>query len=242
MHAYVINLERSHDRRIYIQSILGNVSDFSYEFVPAVDGRSLSESERSELFDVQKCENRYAKRIMPGEIGCTLSHQYCYRKLCNSQENYILILEDDIILKDKIDRYFVFFEELMNVSKPRVLLLSGWVWFTSKKEIDSEISIANVYDAFLTHSYLINKSAAKILVEDRPFIRADDWLYIRKKGIELYSIIPHLINQDWSGILPSTLYVENPMLSGFFFSKLKIYSRILILKFLKLIGYFEVAE
>lgn len=242
MHAYVINLQQSADRRIYIQNTLAGISDFTYEFIPAVDGRKLSEEERQTLFNVSKCEKRYAKRVLPGEIGCTLSHQRCYKQLYNSPENYVLILEDDIIIKEDISKYFTFFERFMSVDEPRVLLLSGWVWFLKKKSIEFNIKLATVYDAFLTHSYLINKDAAFILLEEKPFMRADDWMYIRKKGVKVYSIIPHLINQDWSGKLPSTLYSDNPLNSGMSFSKLKVYLRALKLLFLKWTGHFEAAE
>ena len=60
---------------------------------------------------------------------------------------------------------------------------------------------------FLTHAYIINREAASLLIEQRPFITADDWFYIRKKGVKLYAVLPHLLDQDWSGEYP---YIHQP--------------------------------
>lgn len=60
----------------------------------------------------------------------------------------------------------------------------------------------------MTHAYIINREAASLLIEQRPFITADDWFYIRKKGVKLYAVLPHLLDQDWSGEYPTSINQE----------------------------------
>ena len=81
MKAYVINLERSPERKIYMQKLLKKFPFLDVEFVTAVDGRAMNENERIHQFDVDKFYARYSVMPRPGEIGCTLSHQKCYCKM-----------------------------------------------------------------------------------------------------------------------------------------------------------------
>lgn len=74
MKAYVINLERSPERKIYIQELLKKHSSLDVEFVAAVDGKELNEDDKKRQFDVDKFYSRYSLYPRPGEIGCTLSH------------------------------------------------------------------------------------------------------------------------------------------------------------------------
>ena len=98
MKAYVINLERSPERKIYMQKLLKKFPFLDVEFVTAVDGRAMNENERIHQFDVDKFYARYSVMPRPGEIGCTLSHQKCYCKMVKEGIPCALILEDDIVL------------------------------------------------------------------------------------------------------------------------------------------------
>lgn len=241
MKTYIINLERSVERKIYMGDILGSFPFLDFEFVAAVDGRVMSESERSSCFDIDQFKQRYSVDVRPGEIGCTLSHQKCYRKMVTENEPYVLILEDDIVrptqdIREVLERI----EKMVATDEPRIILLSGWYWFTKVQPLSDNYRIADVFDAFLTHSYVINQAAAKVLIEERPFITADDWRYIHRKGVRLHAVFPHLINQNWDGELATTVNVEQ--------SRRKSISwycrnacRLFCMKFLKMIGHFEKA-
>ena len=100
----------------------------SAEFVEAVDARGMTEREKNVFFDTELFCKRYVKEVRPGEIGCTLSHQKCYRKLVESRDKYALILEDDIVIRHNIDTLVPEIEKLLNTDEPRVILLSGWYW------------------------------------------------------------------------------------------------------------------
>lgn len=242
MKAYIINLAEAADRKAYMQRQLEKLPFLRPEFIAAVDGRRMSGDERERLFDAEGFRKYYLREVRPGEIGCTLSHQKCYRKLAESADTCVLILEDDMVILEDIERTVRKLEGLMDTEEPRIVLLSGWYWYLKTYRFMDHLKLAGVYDAFLTHAYVINRSAARLLLEERPFITADDWRYIRKKGIRLQAVLPHLVGQDWSGEFQTFVNVEQTrtVRSGMKM-KLKRLGRVLMWKGLTLLGHFEKA-
>ena len=131
-------------------------------------------------------------------------------------------------------------EKLLITNEPRIVLLSGWYWYLSTKAIKGHYRVANVYDAFLTHAYAINRAAASLIIESRPFITADDWFYIRKKGVKIYAFLPHLLDQDWSGEHPTSInQEEKKQCRGMWIRKLRIYIHSFFLKVLYFMKRYE---
>ena len=241
--AYIINLERSIERRSYMENQLIRFPFLQYEFISAVDGRVLSRSERSNKFDEEKFKYVYRRAVQPGEIGCTLSHQKCYRYLEEKNDNYALILEDDAILKDNIEGIL---EEIINLlecdQSPRIILLSGWYYYTKKRRLIDRYFLADIYDGYGTYAYVVNRKAAKLLLEDKPFITADDWAYIKRKGVKIQAVYPHLLitDEDCNNNLVSTISNETKLVSRkISLKQMEVFLHFLILKFFKLAGHFE---
>ena len=59
--------------------ILSGCSFLDVDFIDAVDGRVMSQTEIEECFDTEKSYKRYGRRLGKGEIGCALSHRKCYQ-------------------------------------------------------------------------------------------------------------------------------------------------------------------
>ncbi len=91
----VINLDRSVDRLARIDAAL-QALDLPFTRVPAVDGRQLSEAERSQAIDEATYQRRHGMSSLPGEIGCYLSHVKAIRQFLDSNARAALILEDDV--------------------------------------------------------------------------------------------------------------------------------------------------
>lgn len=196
MKAYVINLKRCSDRKIYMKQLLSQFDFLDVEFIEAVDGKLLSDEEKSKLFNQDKAFQMYGRYLSDGEIGCTLSHQTCYRKILQNSEENVLILEDDLFLANpNISNILKKIELALNPLKPEVVLLSGDYWWTSKNRWYDGYSIVSVYDASCSQSYVLNKMAAAAMIEDVPFFLADDWLHYKKK-MKLKAIFPHLMDQN----------------------------------------------
>lgn len=242
MRTFVINLEGAIERKQYMQQLLKEQGIFKPKYIAAIDGRLMDQDERSQRFDENKFRNYYMRNVRPGEIGCTLSHQTCYKDLLDSTDEYILILEDDVVVQESLNKVMNMIESYMNTDIPTVVLLSGWFWYSSRKKIDSNHYLANVVDAYLTHGYAINKSAAKRMIDEYPYYLADDWDMFRKRGIRILGMIPHPLDQDWSGVFKSTINDRELKLQAFNLKRwVQIKKRMLIQRILKLFNHFEPA-
>ena len=133
----------------------------------------------------------------PGEIGCTISHFNCYKKICEDNLLYALVLEDDITIIRDISKITDIAAKLPE-NQPWVLFLSADYWFTSKRRFDSDIDIAKIYDAVGAYAYIINKKGAELILSEntRPSIVADNWSVYRRQGLKLYAIYPYLVDAN----------------------------------------------
>lgn len=249
MKTYVINLESAKDRREYMRKLLTKFPILDVEFVEAVDGRKMSLNELEKIFDYKAAYKTKSRFPSPPEIGCTLSHIKCYNKLLKSRENFALILEDDIdspsndfyLLASKISKF-------ISTERPQIILLSDWFWYTTARKLYKNYDVVKVRNAFLTHAYIINAPAAKIITSRIPGHIADDWMHIKKLGIEVLAIKPHLIHQQWTESFKSSIQIKNdqtslsrPTLSLQVIAlenKVKFLTKRIFLLILKLIGHY----
>lgn len=102
----VINLDRSPERWQMMKNSLENLG-VTAERVSACEGKKLSQDEIKALVppldDIAKIN--CPREILPNEIGCFLSHKKCWQKLVDSEENWALILEDDIKFSSRANYY-----------------------------------------------------------------------------------------------------------------------------------------
>ena len=91
----LINLDGSAERLKKASSQLV-AAGISFERLPAVDGRLLSESERTRLAPWDR--KAFFKPLSPGEIGCYLSHLAALERIVKEGWPRALVLEDDFIL------------------------------------------------------------------------------------------------------------------------------------------------
>lgn len=209
MNTYIINLETAVERKKYIEQQIDKLTGLSAEFVKAVDGRKLTDKDLDILFNKDLFYRRYGRYPRSGEIGCTLSHQKCFKMMVDKNIQYALILEDDILIKNN-ERINGCLQELAEIveknDKPVIILLSSWFWYWRKRKYNNLFSLVDITDAFSTYAYMINNQAAKLLLERRPCITADDWRYIRKKGVNVWAVYPHLV--DHNGELESSIRMQ----------------------------------
>jgi glycosyl transferase family 25 len=196
MKTFVINLPRSTERRERMGRMLAAYPELEVEFIDAVDGCALTDEEREERFDTRMGDFRTLGRMRPGEIGCTLSHQKCYHRIVDERIPCALILEDDLKEGADFGAAVRLLEPLLDTPAPRAILLSGRFWWMTARQIDRTHRLARVFDAFLTHAYMINLAGARVLVDDRPGYIADNWRYLIRRGLHLYGVVPHFADQD----------------------------------------------
>ena len=96
MKVFVINLERSADRREVIEPELQQ-QGLDYEFFKAVDGSKLADPQS--YADEHGCMVRVKRLMTHGEIGCCLSHYQLWQRVVEEELPWACIMEDDLILE-----------------------------------------------------------------------------------------------------------------------------------------------
>jgi glycosyl transferase family 25 len=91
---FVINLQSRPDRRDAVQRQL-DAAGLAFRFFPAVDGRKVGDSP---FYDRKRRLRLAGKPLLPGELGCYLSHLFVMQKILDEALPYAVVLEDDLIV------------------------------------------------------------------------------------------------------------------------------------------------
>jgi GR25 family glycosyltransferase involved in LPS biosynthesis len=189
----VINLLRRMDRRDSTIENFKRVNITNYEFIDAVDGKTLTQN--SELISLFK-GNDFGNRR--GVIGCALSHYNLWKKLLESDFEYFIIMEDDFTIvksfKEKIEQ--------INFEKYDILFMGYHICPEKVKHRNCNKNDINltidrfVVDNFCggTHCYSINKNGARKLLDyinKNGIKRAIDMLFIIPE-LECFETCPHI--------------------------------------------------
>jgi glycosyl transferase, family 25 len=187
VHAYVINLARSLDRRAHIIAELRKTG-LDYEIITAVDGRDL------DLHDSAVIDpSLIARNSFPvGTAGCALSHLNAYQKIVADGLDEALILEDDVTLPadlsalaDAVSGHLSGAEvALLNYGSRDTckISLEGSVDLPSSRLLALPIDVSQLVNA---GAYVITREACKRMSESTPPVRAnaDDWRFFYREGI-----------------------------------------------------------
>ena len=131
---YIINLPRDTERKNSITKELSKMTCLDLEFVDAIDGREFGEDKLGELFDFKKSKSYHLNDLALGEIGCTLSHFECYKKLLASDQEFALIVEDDAGFKGNgpFDELFEKMVQYVNKEEPIALQIFSFFDYIGK--------------------------------------------------------------------------------------------------------------
>lgn len=185
VHAYVVNLARSLDRRAHITRELLKTS-VQYKLVTAVDGREL------DMADAAVIDPSFVARgEFPGSAGAALSHLSVYRKIIEDGLDVALILEDDVILPadlnklaEEVGKHLSAAEvALLSIDCPNPVQLSreGAVGLSGGRQLALPIDVSQPRSA---GAYLITREACdrmiKLLLPIR--VNADSWQFFYREG------------------------------------------------------------
>lgn len=187
MHAYVINLARSGDRRAYITAELKKTG-LDYELVTAVDGNDL------DLSDTSVVAPSFLARTASssGSAGASLSHLSVYRKILDDGLDAALILEDDVklpadlgSLADAVGAQLTGAEvALLSVDSPDPCQLNR----AESAALPASRLLALPLDVTQPRSagaYIITREACERIVKAFPPIQAlaDSWWFFYREGM-----------------------------------------------------------
>lgn len=96
---YYINLDRSEDRRVWIENTAGRLG-IEIVRIPAVDGQLIPDTELSGTPDFVY---RHVKRpLTRGEIGCLRSHIKVWEQVADTDDEWAFVIEDDAHLSNGV--------------------------------------------------------------------------------------------------------------------------------------------
>ena len=94
--SYIIHLETSTTRQPQVDALCAALPNA--QVVDAVDGRLMSVADRDVVYRPKRYDPPYPFALLPGEVGCFLSHRKCWELIANSKDDYGLIFDDDVVL------------------------------------------------------------------------------------------------------------------------------------------------
>jgi glycosyl transferase family 25 len=198
---YILNLKRHKDRRRHIIAELEKQNIKNYEFVDAVDGNKITKKE----LDFVTCKNEKIfnpknTNMSATQICCALSHIKIYQKFLNSKFDLALILEDDAFFLDKFtDELKKFIFENFKYESQITFLSMLREFYKKPLNKFKNYEFVEVTDTIMTHSYFINRNAAKSIISfNYPVKTVADNFFVFKIycGIKLFGLNPFLVSQN----------------------------------------------
>jgi glycosyl transferase family 25 len=186
VHAYVVSLARSLDRRAHITRELRKTS-LDYQIVAAVDGRELDMGDTALIDPTYRVTGIFPE----GSAGCALSHLGIYRQILEDGLDVALILEDDVILPADLDQLATEVGQhltgaevaLLSADCPVPLQLSraGAVPLSGGRHLALPVDITQPRS---TGAYLITREACERMIKLVLPIRAnaDAWPFFYREG------------------------------------------------------------
>jgi len=117
-------------------------------------------------------EERTGKALLPGELGCLMSHRKIWRNIVREQGNeqqHFLILESDSELNDP-SVLSTYFSEL--TAEKDLFFWGAWeghmkLFLSSKSGLQSQYTIGEPFikTTYCTYGYSLNKTAARLLLK-----------------------------------------------------------------------------
>ncbi len=199
MKFFVINLERSVDRREHITKEF-HAQDVEFEISTAKDKLELTQHDYDEFADPQSKQINWSHPMVPGLLACWISHQTLWKHCLESESlETVGIFEDDVLIsgefnqvieilesrKDLFDIVFLSREQLAKPFKPLIEVGDGFSLGTVK------------YQDIGMFGYLINRRAMRHLIKQFPKFRdfpIDDILHAPwLTNLRTYSLDPPVV-------------------------------------------------
>lgn len=201
---FVINMPKSTQRRQSAEIRL-KAAGLDFRFIDGVDGSKLDFNHPH--YDRKKRLRYFGRDLLLAEIGCLLSHRKVYEEMIEKNIEKALILEDDVILKEK--NFAQLLESVVGSKTPwdviRFIVPKRSHKIVAK--IAPEYSLARVYGtqggAF---GYIMTAKAARKMIEhtEKSWLPIDTILgRTWETGLDVKYLLPCPVTTDEE--IPSTI-------------------------------------
>ena len=211
--AFLINLDRATDRLEFVKPNIDQLG-FPVERISAVDGKLLSEKELREVCDYEKFKSYFKMLPERGTIGCSLSHEKALRNFLESEYEFALIFEDDVVFNP---------HELRECVNAAIQKKNFWDILNFETFHDGlPVKIGNLYSdkhlslyfTSITHAgcYLINRETAKKLLEKfYPIVMPFDHYFAAswEFDIKFVGVEPRIVQQGFGNSQIKSESVQN---------------------------------
>lgn len=199
MKIFVINLEQDKSR-LESMKVAFLKYNLDFERFPAVNGKSLPRESRYNVYSGIRAW-WLRRSLLPGEIGCALSHIYLYKKIVEEKLPYALILEDDIEISSELKKFLDDISEKLKPEQNTVIMVGPRSWNVSEKREnireDSKVVLRRSFSPYRTCGYIVTSEAAKRLSNFLLPCRtvADDWARFERYGlVKIWTTEPLLVS------------------------------------------------
>ena len=220
---YLINLNSSVERLKQADTELKK-HNITYQRISAVDGRKINVHDYKN-YDSKQTNQLMGRDLLGAEIGCYLSHLRCIERFLASDADYLIVLEDDLILHhdfQTISQQILAWLEEQKFNWHLINLAAN------KRKISKhlyQVGHFNLLKAYyfpvLTLGLIWSRQGAKHFYQDYQIISApidvtlQSWMTKNSKGLSVY---PELViaNDVQSDIAPTQnltmemKHVDNP--------------------------------
>jgi GR25 family glycosyltransferase involved in LPS biosynthesis len=221
MKVYLISLNDSKEKIDYLKQF-----GIETTLVKGVDGKTASSE------DLARVSKMYQIIGPKGAIGCALAHLNTWKQFLETEEEYAIIFEDDVILEDNFlenlnailkevpETYDILYlgctgcDHTQNIN---IIKHIGKLWFIHKdipahQQISKHVGKPSI--AFATHAYIVSRKGAKQLLEllEGNISNHIDFCIqklVLDKKIESYVATPRIVHQTSADSSPSENVVSN---------------------------------
>ena len=203
MNIVVISDKNNEVRRQNIIKEFSN-NDLDFKFFDAIMANKMSKEELA----TKSIKDTF---LSPSEIGCALSHCGVYDEFLKSDEQSIMICEDDIYFTEyfNYDSLLKIKEFLDETDEPRLVVLQKSIYHHKRiQSVGDNVNLYSTRNAFCTHGYMINRAAARNIKMFQTPIRFEIdafKFYYWLNACKLYCLDKDFIVQLAEDIIPSTV-------------------------------------
>jgi glycosyl transferase family 25 len=196
-----MNPDKFYERRKALSKLLEKTL-FQFQFIAINDKLELTSTAIAKNHDSKRTVDSFGRDFSRGELASTLNHLLSYKKFLASENDIAIIMEDDA---DFIADEFIFvinkLSKIINIHKPQVHLLTPVISYlnNNSKDLSEDYKVVKVIQSWDSSGYVINREAAQRMINanTKSWIIADDWVrYKRQAKIDIFSVIPSIINQN----------------------------------------------
>ena len=192
----VISLRTSVERRARVLQQF-TARPFPWNFQDAIHGASLPSF--PEEYDRRKHLQFFGLDMIPGQIGCFLSHREAWKK-CVATQKLTLVLEDDFQFQQELSEVLpIVFDNLAHFDVLKLQgIREGWKYKALKNYGKNQL-VRHYHDTFGLTAYFVKPEAAKVLLEKSSRFHAHgddfighDWIH----RLKILCVLPYPVNHQ----------------------------------------------